>query len=329
LEVAGARARLAVLEAWIMECIMRKLVAVVSVLCAASPSAAPAAAQGDPAALVIRVQGEVDVTHGGSAPAPAFVGERLFTGDAVLPGPGSRAVLVTRAGARQVVTERTAIEEPRDRGNPDIFERAVATLARAAAADATTGGRQGMIRPLPGQTSLIAPRNALTVATRRPTFRWTATPGGSYDLMLRKVDGGRPMIYEVGADTVWTLPHDVPDLELGSTYQWTVFVGGRQGGRALPPQDFRVIGLEESVELEDYLSEIEVFGLDPQGDGLFLTVVAYRDMGLFYEARRALDRVEAETGLGWELHNLKGAILTELGHESEARAAFDQADALR
>jgi predicted negative regulator of RcsB-dependent stress response len=89
-----------------------------------------------------------------------------------------------------------------------------------------------------------------------------------------------------------------------------------------------VIGIEESVELEDYLSEIEVFGLDPTGDGLFLTVVAYRDMRLFYEAREALDRVEAQAGLSWELYRLKGDILAELGHESEARAAFDRADEL-
>ena len=312
-----------------MECSMRKLIAVASVLTAVVPFAAPVAAQGEPAALVIRVQGDVDVTHGGSAPAPASVGERMFVGDGVLPQSGSRAILITRAGAQQVVTERTTIDEPRGGGNPDIFERAMATLAQAAATDATTGGRQGMIRPIPGQTSLVAPRNALNVATPRPTFSWTATPGGSYDLMLRKIEGGRPMIYEVGADTAWTLPHDAPDLELGATYQWTVFVGGRQAGRALPPQDFRVIGLEESVELEDYLAEIEVFGLDPRGDGLFLTVVAFRDLALFYEAREALDRVEADAGLSWELYKLKGEILAELGHEEEARAAFDKADALR
>jgi predicted negative regulator of RcsB-dependent stress response len=49
-------------------------------------------------------------------------------------------------------------------------------------------------------------------------------------------------------------------------------------------------------------------------------------MGLYYEARRALDLVETEAGLSWELYKLKGEILAELGHESEARAAFDEAD---
>jgi len=128
---------------------------------------------------------------------------------------------------------------------------------------------------------------------------------------------------------VWALPDSAADLEQGAEYQWTIFVGGRRGGRALPPQNFRVIGLEESVDLEDYLEEISVFGLDPRGDGLFLTVVAYRDLGLFYEAREAMEAVEAGGPLSWELYKLKGEILAELGHEEEARAAFDRADALR
>jgi hypothetical protein len=89
-----------------------------------------------------------------------------------------------------------------------------------------------------------------------------------------------------------------------------------------------VIGLEESVELEDYLSEISVFGLDPRGDGLMLTLVAYRDMGLFYEAHEALEAVEAGGPLSWQLYKMKGEILAELGHETEARAAFDRADEL-
>jgi hypothetical protein len=295
----------------------------------AASTAAPLRAQGEPAALVIRVQGDVNITHGSAAPAPAFVGEQLFVGDGVAPTAGSRAVLITRAGAQQIVTQRTTIAEATSGGSPDIFERAINTLAQAATADASTGGRQGMIRPIPGETALVAPRNALNVATTRPSFSWTPTPGQTYDLMLRKVEGGRPVVYEVGTATTWTLPDTAADLEHGATYQWTVFVGGRRAGRALPPQDFRVIGLEESVDMEDYIEEIAVFGLDPRGDGLLLTVVAYRDMELFYEAERALEEVETGGPLSWELYKLKGEILAELGQEEEARAAFDRADALR
>lgn len=290
--------------------------------------AAPLAAQGDPAALIVRVRGDVEVIHGDAPPTPASVGERMFAGDAVVPADGASAVLITSGGAQQVVTERTTVAEPRASAATDIFARAVQTLTQAANTSTSTGGRQGMIRPIPGQTALLAPRNDLTVASGRPTFRWTATPGRRYDLMLRRVQGGRPMLFEVGTDTTWTLPDDLDDLDAGAEYQWTVFVGGRRGGRAMQPQNFRVIGLAESVELADYLDQIAVFGLDPRSDGLFLTVVAYRDMGLFYEARDALEGVERDGSLGWELYRLKGEILAELGHEEEARAAFDRADEL-
>ena len=199
---------------------------------AALALAAPAGAQSAPAAIVIRVEGGVAVTHGESPAAPASVGERMFVGDVVIPEDGARAILVTNAGGQQIVTERTTISEPRAGESTDIFDRAVATLAQAAGTNTSSGGRQGMIRPIPGQTVLVAPRNELTVADVRPTFRWTATPGERYDLMLRRVEGGRPMLFEVGNDTTWTLPDSVPDLDAGASYQWTVFVGGRRGGRA-------------------------------------------------------------------------------------------------
>ena len=266
---------------------MKKVSAIAIALLAATPWWIDA--QTDPAALVIRVAGEVSVQRPGTSGAPAAVGERVFVGDVVSPEAGGRAILLTRTGAQLVVTAETTIEEPRGAGNADLFARAITTLAQAANTDATAGGRQGMIRPVPGTSALVGPRNALAVSSTRPTFVWTATPGQSYELMLRKVDGGRPVIFEVGSDTTWTLPAEEEELEAGATYAWTVFVGGRRGGRPLPQQEFRVISLVESVEMRDYLDEIAVFGLDPAGDGLFLTVVAYRDMELFYDARDALE----------------------------------------
>jgi len=301
--------------------------ALYTALLALAWSAASLSAQ-DPVALVIRIQGEVMVSHGGGAPGPASVGEQMFVGDDLSPTEGSRAILITRTGAQQVVTEQTTMAEPRGSGNPDMFARAMSTLAQAAATDATTGGRQGMIRPIPGQSTLVSPRNSLLVMDGRPTFEWTATPAPTYDLRLRQVGAaGRPAIYEVGSDTTFTLPEG-EELEYGASYVWTVFVGGRRGGRPIPEQEFRVMSIEESVDMQDYLDEIAVFGLDPMSDGLFLTVVAYRDMGLFYDAANALDTVEGQANLSAELYLLKGEILAELGQEEAARAAFDRADEL-
>ena len=288
--------------------------------------ATPLRAQ-DPVALVVRVQGDVEVRHAGGDATPAAVGEQMFVGDDVIPSPGARAILITRVGTQQVVTQETTMQEPRGAGNPDMFTRAMSTLAQAASTDATAGGRQGMIRPLTCGIAPVAPRNGLLVSTQLPEFAWSGPTDRPYDLMLRKIDGGRPHIYEVGSDTAFALPADA-ELEAGATYAWTVFVGGRQTGRPCEQQEFRVMSLEEQVELQDYMDDISVFGLDPMGDGLFLTVVAYSDMGLYYDAYEALVTVEEQAELSADLYLLLGEILTELGHEEAAREAFDKADEL-
>jgi hypothetical protein len=288
--------------------------------------AAPLRAQ-DPVALVVRVQGDVSVRHGAEAPAPAAVGEQMFVGDGVLPRGGARAILITRTGAQQVVTEETTLQEPRSAGNPDIFDRAMSTLAQAASTDVTAGGRQGMIRPLTCGIAPVAPRNGILVASPTPTFEWTGGGERTYDLMVRDLDGGRPQIFEVGTDTAFTVPEDAA-LEQGARYAWTVFVGGRRTGRPCEQQEFRVMSPIESVELQDYMDDIAVFGLDPMTDGLFLTVVAYRDLGLYYDAYEALAAVERDANLSPDLYLLMGEILTEMGQGEAAREAFDKADEL-
>ena len=76
------------------------------------------------------------------------------------------------------------------------------------------------------------------------------------------------------------------------------------------------------------MDEIEEFGLDPMSDGLFLTVVAFRDLGLFYDAGEAMIGIEGQSEMSADMYLLKGEILNVLGYDAEARAAFDKADAL-
>lgn len=288
-------------------------------------TAVPLAAQEDPAALVVRVQGDVQIRHGGGT-VPAAQGARLAVGDQVIPAEGARAILITRTGANQVVTEATTIEEPRSGGNPDLFARAMSTLAQAASADArTAGGRQGMIRPIPGEPVLVAPRNQLTVSRTRPTFSWMAVEGATgYTIQVRNTAGGPPMRFQV-TTTEWTLPENEAELQAGAVYAWTV---APTGGRPTREQQFTVIRQEDYELLTSTLGEIRAMGLDPMGDGLFLTAVVFRDLELYYDAARALDAVEKAGDMSADLYLLKGEILNVLGHEEEARKAFDKADAL-
>ncbi len=295
----------------------------------AAAIATPLAAQEDAAALVMRLSGQVQVRQGGAAAAPARLGDRLIAGAQIMPEDGSRAILITRAGATMNVTENTTVSAPSSGGNPDLFDRAIRTLAQAASSDArTAGGRQGMIRPIPGEPVLVAPRNGLMVATTRPTFRWMAVDGADgYTIQIRRVDGGRPVRFDTGVSSDWTLPADAPGLLPGATYAWTV---APSMGRPTREQQFRVISGDEYSELEAGFAEVSAMGVDPMTDGLFLTAIIYRDLGLVYDAHAALKGL-ASAGAGEftaDLYLLEGEILNQLGRAEEATAAFDKADAL-
>ena len=61
-------------------------------LLAWSGLAASLAAQ-DPVALIIRIQGEVVVSHAGGPAGPASVGEQIFVGDDISPTDGSLSLI--------------------------------------------------------------------------------------------------------------------------------------------------------------------------------------------------------------------------------------------
>ncbi len=304
---------------------MRKLLNLIAIVLVLGPP--QVTAQENPAALVIRLQGDVELRRGQAQAVPATVGARLLPGDEIIPAAGARAFLITRTGASQQVTQATTIGEPTGAGNPDMFDRAMRTLALAASADArTAGGRQGMIRPIPGEPALVAPRNSLLVTGTRPTFSWTAVEGATaYIVQLRDVDaaGVRPMRVQVGNVTEWTLPDTIAELTPGNEYAWTV---APTTGRPTGEQHFRVLDRTGRLELEGYIEQVTDMGLDPEGDGLFLTAMILRDMNLFYDAAAAIDKVEASGDMSADLYLLKGEILNQLGRGEEATAAFDEAD---
>ena len=147
-----------------------------------------------PAAVVVAVQGAVEVVLGGDRVIPA----------------GGVATIVHASGRTERVTEALTI--PSSAGDPEVsaFSRTIRVLASAASTDARGNpNRQGMIRPIPGEPVLIAPRNGLKVLSVRPTFAWHSVEGATgYRIQVRNVEGGMNR-YET-SDTTWTLPVDAP-----------------------------------------------------------------------------------------------------------------------
>ena len=280
----------------------------------------------DPVAVLVRSQGEVRLQRAGAtAAAPAQVGSQLMAGDLVTPSKGGRAVLLFHTGKVQSITVPTRVIAPAGPARSSTFSQTVKTLAQVANTDAREKpNRSGMIRPIPGSTEPIAPRNGLTILDRRPSFSWIGIPGAkAYTLILGRA-GQPPQRFEVGADTSWTLPATHPTLVAGETYYWAVGPSG--DGRVSARQDFRVASQQQRAEIQKRLSGLRAIGLSPESEGIFLTALAYRDAGLWYEVAAVLDRMSrANPSAGPFLHQLRGEAYDELGNLDAAAREFELA----
>lgn len=288
-----------------------------------------AAIPADPVALLVKFQGDVSVQRADTEEAVAGqVGMPLVPGDQVLVGDSSEAVVLYKTGRLVKAAANVTIEEVEAAEASSLFANTMRTLGQVATTDARTQpNRQGMIRPIAGAPVPIAPRNQIKVLDVRPTFTWFRVDGtAEYMVQLQRVgpDSPAPVRFRVGSDTTWTLPRSEPPLVPGATYVWTV---GSPVGRVAEPRRFVVASSDDIAAIQETMNGLIEAGIDPATDGLFLTALAYRDAGLYYEAQRAIADIEENgNGVGRAFFMLKGEVLDALGMVDAAAAAFQMAE---
>ncbi len=293
-------------------------------------AAAAARVAAGPVAVLVRVEGDVQVERADAgAPVKGAVGMQLAAGDRVVIPDGGRAILLHSSGRMEQATASLTLEAPREHEPSNLFTQTLRTLSQVATTDARTQpNRQGMIRPIAGSPVPIAPRNDIAVLDVRPSFTWFSVPHATgYQVQIRRVAPAesRPERFPAGADTMWTYPASAPPLVPGATYAWTV--GPIGAGRPASEQRFKVADASTVAALQATLKVILNGGVDPSGGGLFMAALAYRGAGLFYEADRALDRLQAEGGAaGRPYYMLRGEVYDAMGRETEARQAFEMAE---
>ncbi len=284
----------------------------------------------DPSAVVVQISGTVQVQRAGQGAAvPAAVGLNLLPGDKLIVGGGGKAVLLYKTGKMQTTSQSVTIEDAQRDKPGGLFSQTVTTLAQVATTNARTQpNRQGMIRPIQGEPAPISPRNGVKVADVHPTFTWFKLPdASSYIIQIRRVEpfAGKPERFTTGGDTAWTYPAHATPLIPGASYEWTV--ANAAGGRPARQQQFRVVSGDDFARVAATLNELVNAGIDPLGDGLFLTTLAYRDAGLMYDAGRMLDRLEGNGVKGRAYYLLRGEVFDALGDLDAAAKAFATADA--
>ena len=239
-------------------------------------------------------------------------------------------MVLYRTGKLVKAAAPVVIEQPAETEESSLFSNTVRTLGQVATTDARTQpNRQGMIRPIAGAPVPLSPRNAIKVLELRPTFTWMSVDGArGYMIQIQREgpDAPRPVRFSVGTDTTWSWPRAQAPLIPGATYVWTV--GGDGIGRVAEPQRFTVASGADLTAVEETLTALTQAGIDPAADGLFLSALAYRDAGLFYEAQRALDLIEAQgNASGRAFHMLRGEVYDAIGNAAAAEASFGLADA--
>jgi hypothetical protein len=283
----------------------------------------------DPAAVVVQTTGGVQVQRSGkTASVPAAVGVSLMAGDRIIIASGGKVVLLYKTGKMQPVSQTITIEDALRDKPGGLFEQTVSTLAQVATTNARMQpNRQGMIRPIQGEATPISPRNGVKVGDLHPAFTWFRLPDArSYMLQVRRLEPmpARPERFDVGSDTTWMYPPSATPLIPGALYEWTV---ASANGRPAAVQRFRVIGTDDFARIAGTMNELVTSGIDPLGDGLFLTALAYRDAGLMYEASNLLDRLGKTGANGRAYHLLRGEVMDALGDLDSAAASFAAADA--
>lgn len=297
------------------------------ILFAAAATAAVAATAADPVALLVQVNGAVQVQRAGQpAAVAAAVGMPLHANDQLLLAKDARAVVLYRTGKKETLAQSARIAPPAGRQQSGMFQQTVKTLGQVATTDARSQpNRQGMIRPIAGSAVPILPRNEILLLTTRPTFAWFSVPDAdSYTLQIRE-QGGTPLRFHTGPDTVWTLPSTERQLRPGVVYEWTVAAADE--GRPAEVQRFRIAGKKERRMVDKQLKQIRSSGLNPTEDGLFLAALAYRDAGFLYAADQALTQLEGQGGgHGRPFHMLRGEVYNALGWLDAAERHFVLAD---
>ncbi len=312
-----------------MRSVRTKMATVALALCVA----AAAAWLSDPVAVIVQFEGDVQVQRAGEpAAVEGAVGMQLAAGDRVIVGEGARAILLHRTGRMERASESVTLAEPEDQEPNSLFTQTLRTLGQVATTDARSQpNRQGMIRPITGAPVPIAPRNDIAVLDVRPTFTWFSVPEAErYMVQIRRVAPTEtdPVRYEADADTTWTYPSTATPLVPGATYAWTV--GPIGAGRPASEQRFKVVTAETLAAVQDALESLMESGMDPGGEGLFLAALTYRDAGLFYEAERALEHLEARgDAAGFSYYMLRGEVADAVGDRATAEQAFELADGSR
>jgi hypothetical protein len=320
---------------------MRKpgLVAIASILLAATAVAATAPKEKEPIAFVVALRGPVTVTPAQATKgAPAKLGRPLDRGDRVQVGVGGSTKLFFSDGNVIELMERSTITigGKLDGKRPPVAAQGLPSQVFATASKfVTAGSRQtGLVAlsPMRGEAGptrsiLLSPRRT-DVLVDRPAFSWRAVEGATrYRVTVSNEQG------ELWQREVTTLsleyPEDAPALAAGADVLWEVHALSATETVHHEESTFHVLETATRDAVREDLDRIgETVGGPESQAGRYLSGSYLSGRGLYDDAAQqfaALCRLEPEAP---GPHEALGNVYRAIGLDDLAAAEYERAQSL-
>ncbi len=239
-----------------------------------------------PAAMVIDLEGKVEIRPSGSPTRAAEVGDLLYPGECLaVPGGGSATLSILGAGARESIkpgTEATVglkgCIPPESVASRKDQPRAVATTMKGLRPTPGDGRKAGVgFRGDPERSLAITPISGTTVVVDRPSLAWPSE---------EKIETYRVKLLSGAGRELWKVETKVPrldypvgkePLQAGFVYRWEV-----------TDQDFRKVAHGEFTAATDsermQLDELKPLASSGDRADRRSAALAYRRLAAYAEA---------------------------------------------
>lgn len=306
-------------------------VAVALAALAAGPTT-PAAAAGNPVAILTAVRGKVEVLPAGNKAAQrATFGQALEKGDRVSVGAGGAATVFFHDGDVVELGERSALAVGARRPGSDKPELPGEVYAQVSSFVTAGSREEGLVavtrmRGVETAAFLVAPRRT-SILSRRPTCTWRAVAGASRYVVTLAAESGE-LWKQTVSDTACAFPDGAPDLAADADYLWEVEARSETALRQRESSVFHVVAEPIAAAVRTDLAGIEqsLGAATPACHYLAGSYLSGR--GLYQDALErfaALCRLQPESP---GPHEALGNVYRAVGLTDAAAAEFQQALAL-
>lgn len=244
-----------------------------------------------PTAMVLDLEGKVEIRPAKGPPKSAEPGDLLYPGERLaVPAGGNATISILGAGARETIKPQSEVTAGPEGCSPPESIATRKELPKAVAATMKSlrpspgDGRKAGVGFRSGRTEMpVTPIPEATIPDDRPSFAWPPSPGATrYRLALRVAGAEEPLWIAEATSPSLPYPEGQVPLGRGQTYSWAVTDDSL---RKAATGTFSVASAAEASGLAEAAA---LRASDDRADR-FLAVLCYRHLHAYREAIEAAE----------------------------------------